>query len=116
MKLTNLKVIKKATINAKAEGKKKNTTTRKSSATKEQVGYKDIVDEKVIDITDTASIVVKASQTDNTEDTFIDIRTFLNFDGEVKPTKKGVHFHVEHLEGLIDALTKLNEELEAKGI
>ena len=136
--LQTFNVKRATTITARAEGKKKNLPQKKSVKVedtkpqevkkelpkrKEVVEdkpripvFKEMVEPKRIDVTDNTYIKVSASQMDGDSDTYVDVRIYKKTDKFEGPTKKGIRIHVEFLEELIDALSVLNDELDAQGL
>jgi len=61
-----------------------------------------------LDITDAKRLVLSISDFRGSER--IDLReNYLNKEGSYNPSKRGINFHSEHLEGFVEMINKLND-------
>jgi len=60
-----------------------------------------------LDITDNKRLILSIGE--YRDDERVDLRLFVKIDNEFIPTKKGINFHSEHLEGFINMISKLND-------
>lgn len=111
--LQTFNVKKGLVIKAKAETKK--NLPQKKEVDKEIV-YKDVIEEKVINLTDNSYLVVSTSCIEGEEDVYVDIRLFKKTDKYNGPTTKGIRVHVEFLEDILNALHEVDEELDSLGV
>lgn len=82
---------------------------------KPQVEYKDIINARELQIADGVKLVFSVSKASD-GNPHLDIRTYIESEKYVGPTKKGVNFDIESLEEFKEILNEIDQELQDQGL
>jgi hypothetical protein len=78
--------------------------------------YSDEIEPIEISIGDKTKLVFKVQRAGELGLPHVDIRTYVNSDVYVGPTKKGINFPLEFLLEIIDTLNLVNDKCDEKGL
>jgi hypothetical protein len=79
---------------------------------KQRIKYNQVVEPTELEVSDSAKLVIGAvARSDNPEEVYVDIRTWIETDSYTGPTKRGISFDAEWLLDLIEMLDDLAKEL-----
>lgn len=100
------------TIKAEAEVKEKTSSSKKEK----EVEYRDLIEPKVMNLSEGLDLVFSVSEAVSDEGARIDIRTYITTERYTGPTKKGINFPVELLEEFKEFINEIDEALQKRGI
>lgn len=100
-------------LKIKAEAEVKNTS---SSKKEKEVEYKELIEPKVMNLSEGLDLVFSVSESTAEQGARIDIRTYLTTERYTGPTKKGINFPVELLEEFKEFIDLIDEALQRRGI
>lgn len=97
-------------VKAQAEEK------RETSSKKKEVDFKDVIEPKIMNLSEGVDLVFSVSESTEKEGARLDIRTYLKTERYAGPTKKGINFPIELLEEFKEFINEIDQILQDRGM